>query len=95
MYARRTYYVLQLHFTEYLKNNATFFRKIFMMMSHPLGRPKKTQCFSTALQTVRKAMTHIYYEVENGWLRLSLWAARAGSSFSTPKSAVTSFPHCL
>ena len=49
----------------------------------------------TALQTVRKAMTHIYYGVENGWLRLSLWAARAGSPFSTPKSAVASFPHCL
>ncbi len=43
----------------------------------------------TALQTVRKAMTHIYYGVENEGLRLSLWAARAGSSFSTPKSAVT------
>ena len=49
----------------------------------------------TALQTVRKAMTHIYYGVENGWLRLSLWAARAGSPFSTPKSAVASFPHRL
>ena len=51
--------------------------------------------YITALQTVRKAMTHIYYGVENEGLRLSLWAARAGSSFSTPKSAVASFPHCL
>ena len=50
---------------------------------------------TTALQTVWKAMTHIYYGTENEGLRLSLWAARAGSSFSTPKSAVASFPHCL
>ena len=49
----------------------------------------------TALQTVRKAMTHIYYVTENEGLRLSLWAFRAGSSFSVPKSAVASFPHCL
>ena len=33
-------------------------------------------------------MTHIYYGAENEGLRLSLWAVWAGSSFSTPKSAV-------
>ena len=33
---------------------------------------------NTALQTVRKAMTHIYYGVENEGLRLSLWAAFMG-----------------
>ena len=49
----------------------------------------------TALQTVKKAMTHIYYGTENEGLRLSLWAVRTGSSFSVPKSAVVSFPHCL
>ena len=43
----------------------------------------------TALQTVRKAMTHIYYGTENEELRLSLWAVQAGSSFSVPKSAIT------
>ena len=50
---------------------------------------------TTALQTVRKAMTHIYYGTENEELRLSLWAVQAGSSFSVPKSAVASFPHCF
>ena len=62
-------------------------------------RHTTTFCFAfwffTALQTVRKAMTHIYYGTENEELRLSLWAVRAGSSFSVPKSAVASFPHCL